>query len=434
VRRCNSPDVARLSSLTHSDRIGGDKTRLVTTIRLLGSVLRDFGDHGADTFQRYFAQFEYTAFWCIRMLRPAEGITAVMPEWVEDVVIEREDGYELHQVKTRDKGSGPWTLADVLPILCQQYHRRMAFTRRCRFHFVSNGVADTRSRSKPYTVTLFSLKRLLEARQQSAALTEAEQAAYKQFENDVLPIFAKHMRNEHNEDLSADDVLALILNTVVETASERLRYPLAVDGFSPDNLEELSWALEDGGDLSHHQLLRIYERLLLLILRKVLDTSRSRRRIESAEVLACRSAHVPNAPDARLIDDAPGNSLLEKKMFLGGFSPAEIKQARRNRWLTEGRWRELVALGLEGRLEWFCAELVESQQQAHDRICRVEGLTAAPGPRVLAAVRSVLAQVAESHFSDVSLVNQHFSLGVLWRETDRCFARWHTEPTPHGDG
>jgi len=38
-------------------------------IRIKEQVLREFGDHGADTLERYFAQIEYTAFWCIRMLR-----------------------------------------------------------------------------------------------------------------------------------------------------------------------------------------------------------------------------------------------------------------------------------------------------------------------------------------------------------------------------
>jgi hypothetical protein len=321
----------------------------VTTIPLLEVVLQQFGDEGAETFQRYFAQFEYTAFWCIRMLRPAERIRAVMPESIEDVVIDREHQYELHQVKTRDEGSGPWTLADVLPILCQQYHRRRAFPGPCEFHFVSNGPADNQSRRRPYTVTLFTLKRILEDRCRGIALRPTDEAALAKFQADLLPIFTKHMRAAHGETLSDDDVLELILKTTIDTASERLRYPVAVGGHSPDNLDELSWALEDGGNLSHYQVLTIYQRLLLLILRKVLDKSVDRRRIDSEDVLGCRWTQIPDTRDAHLIENAPGSSPLEKKMFLGGFSPAEIKQARRNRWLTEDPWRRLVALGFDSR-------------------------------------------------------------------------------------
>jgi hypothetical protein len=85
-------------------------------------VLREFGDIGADTLRRYAAQIEYTAFWCIRMLPESEAIEAVIPEAVEDVLVIRANQHELHQVKTRDESRGPWTLAEVLPILCAQYH------------------------------------------------------------------------------------------------------------------------------------------------------------------------------------------------------------------------------------------------------------------------------------------------------------------------
>src|SRR5574341_2612377 len=97
-------------------------------IRIKEQVLREFDDHGADTLERYFAQIEYTAFWCIRMLRDGEEIEAVIPEGVEDVVVIRRGIHELHQVKTRDESQGPWTSVQVLPILCQQYKRRNAFS------------------------------------------------------------------------------------------------------------------------------------------------------------------------------------------------------------------------------------------------------------------------------------------------------------------
>ena len=59
-------------------------------ISIKQQVLREFGDHGADTLKRYFAQIEYTAYWCIRMLRDAEGIDAVIPEGVDDVLLIRQ--------------------------------------------------------------------------------------------------------------------------------------------------------------------------------------------------------------------------------------------------------------------------------------------------------------------------------------------------------
>ena len=86
-------------------------------IDLLTEVFRRYGDHGADTIKRYFAQVEYTAYWCIRMLHDVENITMVTPETVEDVVLVRPGAIELHQVKTRDESQEPWTMSEV--ILCK---------------------------------------------------------------------------------------------------------------------------------------------------------------------------------------------------------------------------------------------------------------------------------------------------------------------------
>src|SRR5438270_415094 len=100
--------------------------------------LREFGDQGAETLERYFAQIEYTAYWCIRMLYDHEGIDAIIPEGYEDVVVVRRGVFELHQIKTRQQSVGPWSMSEVLAVLCQQYHRRSLFPSDCLFHFVSN--------------------------------------------------------------------------------------------------------------------------------------------------------------------------------------------------------------------------------------------------------------------------------------------------------
>ena len=83
------------------------------------------------------------------------------PEGVEDLVIERDGVIELHQVKTRNESQGMWTIADVMPILCQQYHRRKAFSGHCRFYFVSDQRADNEKRSKNSFGSLCRLKFLL---------------------------------------------------------------------------------------------------------------------------------------------------------------------------------------------------------------------------------------------------------------------------------
>lgn len=155
-------------------------------------VLREFGDEGADTLARYFAQIEYTAFWCIQMLIDAQGIEAVIPEGVEDVVVIRGDIHELHQIKTRDESQGPWTTADVLPILCQQYNRRNAFLGKCRYYFVSNNMADTKTAlknhpNKPHYGSLFRLKTLLAIKHDGQSFNSEEQSEWQQLEEILLP-------------------------------------------------------------------------------------------------------------------------------------------------------------------------------------------------------------------------------------------------------
>ncbi len=82
--------------------------------RVTEAVLRRFGDDGAEMFARYFAQIEYTAFWCSRMLDPKEQISIVVPDTIDDVLIMRGNTVELHQVKTRAETQPPWTTAEVL--------------------------------------------------------------------------------------------------------------------------------------------------------------------------------------------------------------------------------------------------------------------------------------------------------------------------------
>lgn len=404
----------------------GEESRVLATARLMEAAVRQFGDDGAQTFQRYFTQFQYTAFWCIRMLRPAESIVSVTPEVVDDVVIERLDCVEIHQVKTRDESRGAWTVAEILPILCAQFLRRSAFQGLCRVHFVSNATAETRPSRAPNTVSLFTLKRLIEDRRQGIAPTQADQKLLDQFSSDAVPAFVAHMLNAHKVAVPVDEMRAFILDAVIDTCSERLHYPARMDIYDPMNIQELAAALDDGERLPHYQLRAIYERLLLLVLGKVLGKP-SDRRIVAGDVAACETSYVPDVSDAGLVEAAPGASKLEKKMFLGGFDATEIKLARRTRMLAEARWKELAALGLSNSLDWLSIDLLEAQQRARDRLCRVEGQNGPTGPRILEAIRGELSQLPKQHLPEMGPESALFAAGLLWRDTDRCYARWDGE-------
>jgi hypothetical protein len=183
--------------------------------KIKAQILREFGDHGADTLERYFAQVEYTGYWCIRMLLRTERIIAVIPEGVEDVVVIRGHVHELHQVKTRDEGQGPWTTAEVLPILCKQYYHCTAFDEPCQFHFVSDQMADAKTlHTRADSLgALWRLKRLLDLKADGQTLKTSEDEELEQLEQRLLPKICEFLlqKHDHKIDLATARTLLHIL-------------------------------------------------------------------------------------------------------------------------------------------------------------------------------------------------------------------------------
>jgi len=388
-------------------------------------VLREFGDQGADTLERYFAQIEYTTLWCIRMLRDAERISAVIPEGVEDVVVVRQDVYELHQVKTRDESQGPWTTARVLPVLCQQYHRRKAFSSECRFHFVSNQMADTKTKLKedpPAFGPLYRLKLLLEIEHDGQIHSADEQKELKLFERVLLPRIRANLLDKHQDDIDDEAAASLLHNTWIETDCLMMR--------NPNNLTELESALSDlfPGTPSYTtvQLKEMYDRLLLLVVRKILTgKSLSTRQITRGDVLGCRT--VSRAPGSGYpdLDRVPGGTTLDKKAWLGGFDPTEFSVFHRQKKQAEWITRKFETLGLTDDLDRLTTAILDLQTACRHKVCREQGIKQKPGPRILEMLRPKLAPLATKYFPESRDVDDQFCLGVLWQETDLCPAWWH---------
>jgi len=239
-------------------------------------VLRTFGDEGAETLARFFAQLEYTAFWCIRMLHGDADIVAVIPEGVEDVTIVRQHVHELHQIKTRDESQGPWTTALVLPILCKAYNHRHAFPgRSCCFHFVSNQIADkdTSLRTNTYG-PLLRLKALLDIQHDGQSLSEAEEQELTTLEAQLLPRIQTLVKTSDGQQVDVDTAAELLRNTWIDTDSPYLRYPNYAYELDAQNIAALDRALQStlhsSASYSMLALGRIYERLLLTIFGKIL--------------------------------------------------------------------------------------------------------------------------------------------------------------------
>jgi hypothetical protein len=397
-------------------------------IRIKAQVLRELGDHGADTLERYFAQIEYTAYWCIRMLRQSERIIAVIPEGIEDVVIVRQNSHELHQVKTKEEGRGPWSLAEVLPILCKQYFHRKVFGGECLFVFVSDQMADTRTASRNNTLgSLWRLKYLLEIIHSGQILSTNDRTELEGLETRVLPKIQECLQNNHHEKISIDEARQMLRATLISTNNHALR--------KPDNYLELETTFDDvipGALAFNNQELRdIYDRVLMLILRKII-TSRSldERRITWDDVLNCRSVTTNHQNSRPNLDLLPGRTILDKKAILSGFDATELPRFHRQLKMAEWNTRRLEALGLDYDLEMLRVALLDLHGSCRHRVCRERQIISQPGPYILEEIRSHVHNTANRFVSRLSEVDEQFCIGLLWRETNLCNAWWHN---PHNN-
>ena len=382
--------------------------------RLKDALLRTVDDSGAETLRRYFAQLQYTAAYCVRMLRADSDIEAVVPEVGEDLVIERSDRDELRQVKTRTESVGAWRLPDLLAVLCKQYALRGHFRPGCTFHFVSDRAADPRSRPRGLDCgPLYRLKDVL-ARSAEGTMTPDEAIELAAFEEALCPEIVRRMA-EHGETLTDADALDLLRRTRIETEEPRLR-----EFNWPGDLQR---ALEDarpGVEYRFRELVAIWEAVVTLVIDRVVNgTSPAGRRLVRADVEGCLQAWGAG-PDAAW--DAPGATVLERKCLAGGFDTVRVRNFARQRVLAEVALRRLEALGLRQEVDLLAADLSERQAVCLERSADED----APGPHTLALVKgevaSAVARALGSRVSDDR--RQALGEGLLWRETEACYIRW----------
>ena len=390
-------------------------------LSLREAILREFGDTGADTLDRYQMQLEYTAFWCVRMLDPASRIDAVIPESIEDVVIERAAKYELRQVKTRAESVGDWSLDAALPILCAQYARRRAFNRPCSFHFVSNvGAANRPPRSARRPAPLWVLKHLLEKLAMDGVLNGDDYAEMRRLEGRLVPRIRDILNNNHGDAVSRADVIESIRNTVIETSS--------IDLIKPISVTELDAALHAYNSAcppyTSQQLQRISDAIVLLIIRKIrTGTTIDARRITPSEVFECSSpaAAPDNVPD---LSAAAGRTLFEKKLALAGFDSTELPVFNRQKTMGEAFARELEQLVGMSVLDRVTIALLDLQRLRRRSISRVTPAQDV-GPALYEVLKGEVVAEAIPYLPNGVQCDAFHCLGLLWSETSKCNAWWH---------
>jgi hypothetical protein len=385
-------------------------------------ILRKYDDTGADTFEKHWAQIEYTAYWCVHLLLPQSGIIGVIPEGIDDVTLVKSDCFELHQVKCRDESQAPWTTADILPILCSQYHRRTAFEKQCEFHFVSDHVADAKTQFRPGNSygQLFRLKHLLDIKHQGDSFTAEEAKELKELEAVILPRIIELMAKE-GETVNQSDAQALLHDTWIDTKSLYIRNRPIYSELSAAFVE----AFPGQPACNVPQLEEIYCRLLLHIVGKIIiGRTLEARTIAREDVLTCRVEAI--TPEANLPDlnKLQGHTTAEKKALYGGFDTTEFPIISLQMRRMQEKRRRLETLGFYENIEDLSLALL-TLQSYHRREISKSHSELTIGPKILHTMQSHLQDVINKYVPTLIEVDLPFCHGLLWSSTNDCHLWWH---------
>jgi hypothetical protein len=387
-------------------------------------VLQLFGDYGADTIDRYFAQIEYTAVWCARMLDPRERVRVVIPEAVEDLVVLRHGRLELRQAKSRDESVGAWSLQELVPILGAQYARSYAFgDRQFSFHFVSDARAEARVNRN--IGSLEALKDVLDLRRRGMSLSAKEATALRLFRERLPCLIAPYVRPPTGDVCDEQRAEAFLLATHIETNDSDFRTPLSLELLHTGLIVAQPWM----GHRTLPELRAIYDQLLLLIVKRIREgTDLRTRAILRADVIKC--CEMPIGESALAFNQLyPGKSMLEAKALHGGFDQFEVKQFRQQMGRAKVRKREIAAMQLGQAVEDLDLAVGELQRRERRALMMQLPPRAPFGPSLLEHIRPQLAGLATQYLPAGARPDVLLCQGLLWEHTQRCRSAWHAMTT-----
>ena len=391
------------------------------TPSLKSKVLERFGDEGASTLDRYFAQLEYTAAWCVRLLDPAWRVRLVIPEAVEDLVVIRNGVFELRQIKTRDESVGAWRTVEVVPILAAQYYRSHFFgERRFSFHFVSDARADVRT-PRGSLGSLERLKQVLSLFHSGEPFRGKESTQFDWFMRVLPPMLSASAMAVGFVSCMEEHARDFLRRTHIETNDTDVR--------TPRNVESLYSAIKVASphepERSLPELRDVYDRIILLIIHRIRSgTDLRTRAISRRDVLEC--LRVPaGAFEALDLSRLPGGTKLEKKTLLGGFEQTEVRQFRRQMAHAKGRRREIGVMGLREELQLLDLALGEAQRQQRRRLSGSVPLPSPFGPFLLDLLQPQLERMGVRYLPADARPSAMLCQGMLWESTQACFSAWH---------
>jgi hypothetical protein len=373
------------------------------------------------------SQIEYSAVWCARMLDLRNRVRVVIPEGVEDLVVLRAGRFELRQVKSRDESVGAWSITNVMPVLGAQYGRSYAFgSRAFSFHFVSDARADVRIDKKIGSLQV--LKEVLDLNRRGMPLRADEAKSLRLFRERMPKLILPYVRPANGAACDEQQVDTFLLATRIDTNDAEFR--------TPPRLDLLDAGLNAAQP--HHprrtvpELREIYDRLLLLIVRRIRSgIDLASRAIRRADVLeCCEPVMRETSPDFDRL--YPGRTKLEAKVLFGGFDLHEAKQFRQQLSRAKVRRREIAAMKLEGEVEDLEVALGELQRRERRALASLIPQPYPFGPALLECVRPSLHSIATSYLPSTARPDGMLCQGLLWEQTQRCLSAWH--PPVSSDG
>lgn len=390
--------------------------------RVKDYILRQCNDVGADTLEKYWAQIEYTAYWCVHLLLPKSKVVRVIPEGIEDVIIDKGDYYELHQVKCRDESQPPWTTAEILPILCDLYSKRHKFNKECEFHFVSDHLADSKTKQRSNSFgALQRLKHLLEILHTDGRFSIEEEEELSCLEEAIFPKIIENLLNSKDrEEIDKNFAISLLHKTHIETNS---RYVRNLPDFAEIS-EGFKTACPDLLTIDIPLLDKIYNRILILIVNKITkEVTFNNRAINNQDIMNCRYEPLNLANAHPTLDDLPGNTPLEKKAIFSGFSPTEIPLFSLQKAKALEKIRRFSLLGLEENIDDLSLALI-TKQNYYRREISTSNNDLCIGPEIYLKLQQDMPSLIKNYFPDENSIDEVFGLGLLWKATDECTLWW----------
>jgi hypothetical protein len=254
-------------------------------------------------------------------------------------------------------------------------------------------------------------------------LDAAEQEVLSRCLANLPPRIAEHTCTSDGSPCSEEVVRNFLLATSIETNDAEFRTPMSIEV-----LDAGLAALEPMATRRRYPELRsIYERLLLLILRKIREgRSVAERAIRRADVLDC-CAMPDDIAEPNYSALYPGQTKLTAKVLHAGFDRAEAKQFRQQLSRAKTRRREIVAMGLRDAVDDLDLALGELQRRERRALSQTpEYSDAVFGPRLLENLGGHLERTASQFLPTVPRADALLCQGLLWEQTQRCWCAWHS--------